>query len=310
MEFSFLHKNKKNGYDRLLLIVLVLTTPLLFLGGRLLPDTEQFKSLWNLGHIPFSLIAVLFIHNRIKLFGWKRGAWLFVGILLISIAIELTQSAIGRQASLSDIVRNFIGAGIAWFWLQPKNWLIWLGRLSALTMFVLEIQQTGNIFYSEYLYRKQLPLISNFEHSFDLRRWHGDISISNQIASDGKYSMKGVLGPHLHANIELQGSPQDWSQYQSFHVDIYNEQLTDIEIMLRIHDEEHAYGPYRWRYGDRFNKKLLLKTGWNSYDLSLREIKEAPTRRELNLKKIANIQFFVANPEQDQIIYIDNLRLN
>jgi len=309
MRFNFLASDAKKNYDQLLLLVLVLTTPLLFLGGQLLPDTEQYKSLWNLGHIPFSLAVVLFVHNRINLSGWKRGAWLVLFVFLISIFVELLQAAIGREASIYDIIRNFIGAGIVWFWIQARNTTIWLGRTLFLVLLLIESLKTGKLFYGQYLFEKQLPVISDFEHAFDLQRWQGPIEISDKVSSSGSFSLKATLESRPYANIQLQGNPQDWSNFKRLSFDIYSEQQNNIELMLRIHDEDHAFGPYRWRYGDRFNKKLALNTGWNHYELPLDSIKSAPTRRDINLKKISNFQIFVIDTEKKIVVYIDNLRL-
>lgn len=310
MKFRFFSSDIQSNYDQILILVLVITTPLLFLGGQLLPSTEQYKSLWNLGHIPFSLVAVLFIHNRVNLDGWKRGAWLFLFILLMSVIVELLQAAIGREASVNDIIRNFIGAGIAWFWIQTPNSIIWLGRVLVLALLLNESLNTGRLFYGQHLFEKQLPIISDFEHTFDIQRWQGSIETSDKFSSSGSYSLKGNLGLEQFSNIQIQGNPQDWSKYRALSFDIYNEQTDKIELMLRIHDKNHAFGPYRWRYGDRFNKKLTLDPGWNHYQISLNTIKNAPTRREIDLKEIENLQFFVVKPENKITIFLDNLRLN
>lgn len=310
MRLSYLACTAKSNYDKLLALILVATIPLLFFGRNLLPDTEQYKSLWNLGHIPFSMVLVLFIHKRFNLVGWKRGAWLFLIILLASILVELLQALIGREASVYDIARNFIGAGTAWLWIQAPNKIVWLSRGLLLSLLANECLKTANLFYGEYLFVKQLPVISNFENSFDLQRWHGTIELSDDIFSSGKSSLKVTLPPKQYANVQLQGEPQDWSNYETLSFDIYNKQKNNIFLMLRIHDETHILGEYRWRYDDRFNESLLLNAGWNSYELSLVTIENAPARRKIDLKKIANLQFFVLDPERETVLYIDNLRLH
>jgi len=62
-------------------------------------------------------------------------------------------------------------------------------------------------------------------------------------------------------------------------------------------------------YSDRFNRRHLLKQGWNRVSISLDDISGAPKNRVLNLSEVWGIGLFSYNLGTQEKLYLDQLVL-
>jgi len=79
-------------------------------------------------------------------------------------------------------------------------------------------------------------------------------------------------------------------------------------IVCRIHDLQHTQGTQR--YDDRFNRRFLLKQGWNHIEIELKDVMSAPKNRTMNPSQMLGIGLFVVALREPQIIYLDNIQLS
>tara|TARA_R110002072_G_scaffold112331_4_gene241361 strand:- start:12341 stop:12526 length:186 start_codon:yes stop_codon:yes gene_type:complete len=57
------------------------------------------------------------------------------------------------------------------------------------------------------------------------------------------------------------------------------------------------------------NYKFVVLPGFNTFEVSLNDIKTSPRSREMDMSKIRNMKFFISNPPKEITFYLDNVML-
>lgn len=123
-------------------------------------------------------------------------------------------------------------------------------------------------------------------------------------ATDGAMAMKLGLPRKLPANaypgVESMTFPRDWSQYQTFRMDVFvadtlKEALTCV---IRIDDADSD------SYETRFHWEGSLETGANHLEFSVAEV-----ARVLDLSRIVRVHLFLDEPTERTTLYVDNIVL-
>ncbi len=152
------------------------------------------------------------------------------------------------------------------------------------------------------------PLSFDFESDEDLNRlrWHCKtlFSFSDKHATHGVHSLRMEFYPSDFPRFEPVFEIYDWSEYQSLCFDIYNPELTNSTIYLRINDRNDS-PPYYDCYVGQFD----LKPGQNTINIPLKTLFTRGTRRHLNLISIYKFLIFMVKPARIYILYLDNLRI-
>jgi hypothetical protein len=155
--------------------------------------------------------------------------------------------------------------------------------------------------------QKELILL-DFESDKDLDRvhWrcHTLLSVSDEHATHGKKSLKLELYPSGYPGFNPDLAKKDWRGYSSLCLDFFNPGKEDIRITVRIDDKEGSDD-----YADRYNRSFLMQPGINHLVIPLNSLITSGTNRALNLRKIHRYLFFMVNPTQKVVLYVDNIRL-
>ncbi len=298
-----------------LLVGLVLICPLFFVGGPDVYSSVLFNNLWNYGHVIFFAAALLLaVLIRPIPFG-RAWLWIVLAIFILGVLIELVQNVIGRDASLSDIAHNILGAFIALCWGQratgSRYLLIGLRVLSVILLAPM-MWLSAQLIYSNWQMRTQFPLINSFETRYELRQLanigaHVSWSKSSDYASSGEFSLAVKLTADPYSGIKWLGRYGDWSRYSFFAVDVYNPGEDAVQVVLKIADLQHDRGSNA--LDDRFNHRISLNPGWNNLRVAIDEIRNAPAKRQMRIDEVNCLEIFAVNLPKPQVIYIDNLRL-
>ncbi len=83
--------------------------------------------------------------------------------------------------------------------------------------------------------------------------------------------------------------------------------MDSLEIHIRIHDNEHLVN--KQPYNDRFHMSKVLETGWNEIAIPLKNIKQAPKHREMDMGKIISLGIFVIDLSEKRSINLDDIYL-
>lgn len=302
----------RSGGEALLLSLVIIALPFFFITGPGWLTTNLGKYLGNLGHIPFFALLTLLASSRLPLDRPRRWFLFSAAVLFVSLVMEFVQSRIGRSADWQDVLRNLVGSWLVLFWLQKPCIRIWSGRLATGSFVLAEVVLSLALALEQQQLEARLPTLADFENVSEEKRWEpiaGTVMQSEENASHGKFSLKGLLKAAPFSGISLSRLPHDWSAYNSLNFDLYNPQPKPLYMTLRIHDAGHELGDRRWQYYDRFNRRLKLQSGWNYYRIDLQTLRNAPESREMDLRFVENLSLFAAGLSEPKVIYADNFRL-
>jgi hypothetical protein len=298
---------------RFLVAVALVCLVLLFVGGPVFSQRSH-AYLWGLGHLLCfaAWSALLGVWRRD--WTYRRLFWVVIGATLGgSLVIELLQTMVGRYFSLVDMFNNVVGSLLTLAFFSSQRLVLPLLRRRlmqgiALLLLLVSCFPLGRVLLDEYKARQALPVLADFESPSELERWGGaDISLSGDVVSHGRFSLKAVLTTDHYSGISFKFFPRDWRGYRGLSFDLYNPSADPLRVTCRIHDRLHSANDNA--YSDRFNRSYLLLPGWTTIDLDLEQVARAPQTRTLELSQIDGLGLFVTQQPVSKILYLDYLRL-
>ena len=298
---------------RALLLLLFLGAPFFFLGGPGARGSRSFIALWDLGHILFfSLTSLWLIQYFQARFPNRSFTSIFIIVFLLVLflggSVEGLQMYSGeRLPDIVDILRNQLGCLVVFvFWYSNKSCKTFGLRCVVLVLVGIALMPLAKGGIDEWIARNQFPVLSDFESNFEINRWssNGTLRVEKGIARHGEQALRVQLTTDKYSGVSLKYFQGDWRAFDNLFFSIYNPEDEPLEIVCRVHDSAHAN-----QYNDRFNRKFLLKQGWNDIAVSLKDVESAPRDRLLNVADVDNFQLFVMEQERSRIIYLDSVYL-
>ncbi len=267
------------------------------------------NELWDLGHVAgfFSLLFFLYKTSRFfNALSWQLQLLVALSAAVtLGLSIELIQYYTGRTFSIHDVYLNIVGtlAGVAvfsnWVKLQRKT-IVWLLRVLVLFL-MLTVSRDAIVYSLDAMHaRQQFPALISLEHPFEVSRFSG-AKVRMAVRQFEQHEViEAKFMPARYSTLTLDHFPRDWSAYKTLKLDLYNGQNEAAEIHLRIHDIEHFP---RAIYTDRFNASYPLQPGWNTVQISLEAVRQAPRGREMDMTKIHQLMlYFFRQTEQRRIL--------
>lgn len=277
-----------------------------FFGTSVFVHSYTTSKLWDLGHLAFFFLFSLLILRFRPEPQWYRGlVKTSLCALLAGLIIETLQSVIGRQASLSDIGLNVLGAGCAslWFYRQQQHngkKTLWALYCAALMLAVIPLLLgVSNVL----LGRWQYPLLLNFDYHIEQMRLTGNAAISFQ-QYQGRQGAKIRFGNQQYSGFAVTEIPSDWSKQQQLVIELDNLENTPIALTCRIHDSKHNQA-----YDDRFNQRRVLEPGVQRLEVAITDIINAAKNRPLDISRIAALSCFTIKAENQPAIFLRSIYL-
>lgn len=301
-----------------LLLLALLVFPFFFIGGFGPYAPRSWVELWNIGHIIFFALAGYLLITTVPFVKHKSFyQQLFYSFMLSFISgvlIELIQYGTLRDADFLDVVRGVVGALMAVAWLSSKvrtiaGYQLLLIRFLLAFMLFLQCCSVFFLYWGERSVAAFFPVLADFNSTYELDNWTGGnkLSLSDEQAYQGQYSLKLGLDPGFYSGATLKYMVRDWRGYTNFFVAVYNPSADMLALTIRIDDLQHKASEQL--YGDRFNKSFLLVQGWNPIAINLQEVADAPNLRTMDMSAIATVGFFTSRLKEPKIIFIDNIHL-
>ena len=134
-------------------------------------------------------------------------------------------------------------------------------------------------------------------------------SLSEEHASSGAKCLKVDLYPassgsgNIYPGVAFIHFSKNWSGRNFLAFDIINPAPESLSLILRLDDRDAP--PYQ----DRYNGKLEIKPGLNSFKIPFNEFVTTGTQRKLRTDNISSVLLFLDNPEIKHTLYFDNFRL-
>ncbi len=207
-----------------------------------------------------------------------------------------------------------MGSFITLLFFAPKKkevgfYKLCLSKYILIIIILFQILQVINLLRDEQNAKIGFPLLSGFESKLELTRWTGDADfiLSKVIKNTGESSLKIFLNTSKYSGVSLKYFPKEWEFYNLLSFKIFNPQNAFIKITCRIHDKKHTEG--KQVYTDRFNKTYTLLKGWNTIEIDLNDVRNAPFKRKMNMNNIYGFGIFVISQKENKTIYLDDVLL-
>jgi len=156
--------------------------------------------------------------------------------------------------------------------------------------------------------RPEQFILSDFESDADLDKvqWqcHTLFSIADENATHGHSSLRLELYPSAYPGIAFELPLRDWRSYNMLSLDIYNPQGEEISLAVRIDDRKEFP-----QFDDRYTESFSLKPGMNHLRIPLDSLATTGTGRCINLKTIYRCLIFMAQPQKNNILFLDYVHL-
>ena len=302
-------------------VVLGLLIPIPFHG-------REAAAIGDLAHAPLFgsvTLAVLFLWHRVSplhSFGrqWLgRIALVALCVFIAGILAEFGQMLTGRSPARHDVVANGMGviaAVLICIALLNRKYqrhgpaLTRLTFLSAIIVVATAWSIPMRILYDVVSVQTSFPLISSFESSLEPTRWYLDdssISFVDEHVTDGERAMRWMVEDAEHPAVTLLELPQDWSNAQTFELDVTlsPEFQGEATLFIKVMDQDHA--DY---HEDVCRKEFRLLPGQSRHlTIDRNEMIHGPDTRELDLSRIKFVSLMCYRPGQSTWIDVDFMRV-
>ncbi len=277
------------------------------------------SAVFDAAHLVVGWLLAAIAANELRDRGWLRGwlrelaaVWLAI---MAGAGIELVQGVVGRDRSWMDAATNGLGA-CAWFLMARARAAAGRGpRIAAIVMCVvvllIGLVIPGREAFDALRQRATYPLLASFEDELELTRvtaLEAEAHIGSLGTTHGACALAVDLRAGQYPGLTLKWLPEDWAGHAALSFDITLVGETPLELILKVEDQHHDKDHYD--YADRFHRTLDLKPGANSFRVPLADIAAGPSRRRLNLRRMARIQWFLDGLDAPRRIYVDNVRLS
>ena len=297
-----------------LILFISLLSCLFFIGGPDDHSGRSLKAVWNLGHLLYYAILPLLIFSFFRESACKqatRALIIVVITLLLGVLVEVFQNGLNRTQDLGDLYRNMLGASVAILFFLPNREFISRVALIVLKgivviLVLIQLIPVGIALVDEQQARFDYPVLADFQTPFQSSRWTGKTAfrVVNTIGRPDNYALDVTLTTAKYSGANLKYFSENWEPYTWFEFSVYNPSMESLTLTCRIHDKKHNN-----KYNDRFNRSYLFAHGWNSVQISLEEIREAPEGRQMDLTRIRSVGIFAIRLPRSRHILIDDLKL-
>lgn len=282
----------------------------LVLGTALPSKPKMFAILNDTAHIPVFGILALIIWRLIE-HRWHAArpaaAYLnaFVVTTVLGGLIEIIQAFIGRDAALSDVGRDMLGAGCALGILAARDARLWQVGSRFKGHATVAILAIGCGLWALYpvvevtlAYARRaavFPVLAQFSTPLDLyflSSGAADLSLQALPAQWAQAADQQSLRVDFKVGnwpgVTHEEPAPDWRNFGSLGVDITNPMSTPLPIAVRVHDAWHNL-----QYQDRFNRTFqLAPLSRQIIHIPMADIQHGLVGRALDLAHIAGIVIF------------------
>ena len=292
----------------------LLIAPFLFVGGPDWASGPLLKSVWNLGHILLFALLTLAVRPWQWLGGWRL--WLVVTAVLLAVGtgIELIQGEYNRDLDGRDLLRNLIGGWLIIAWrpvflpgtrASARQCLL---AATATLLLCFELGGTGIVAARQWQVHHQLPQLYDFSHQNPEPFWSGNPAVSGSHSVNHPHSLKIALGTETYSGISLDNLPSDWQGFERLVITLFNPSTEPLALTLRINDVAHDRSEHA--YNDRYNTRLILEPGFNTFTRNLADIENAPADRTMDMSQIRRMGLFAVRLPEPRTVYLSDLRLD
>ena len=271
-------------------------------------------------HVPvFGIVALsLFVATGSRR-DWgplQRAAVALAVAIALAVLSEGAQISGPRDASIEDLVSDWLGAGAALLFalaLSRRHPFLPATRvgftLAGLASCLIALWPLISV-SAAYLERNlQQPMLISFDHHFGKtfrRAQHTTLDLRHDPTT-GKTTGIITLEEGAWPGLIFHDVWPDWRDYSTLVVELGLEGDAPLEINIRVHDHVHKLGDQP--YNDRFNLSYELQPGRHTLRIPLEQIHNAPKGRRMDLSQIEGIVVFCSSEHAGRQFQLLEMRL-
>lgn len=295
---------------------------LLLMPFDIVSENEFWKRLADVFHVPlFAVIAAVLHMLTVRAKGFERALILsHLSAAAFALAVEIIQPYTGRSGSVIDLLNGISGVALSAAVLcalhERSLHLVGRGIWGIVALAVVTDLLVGSApAYRAYLLlsarERMLPLVAGFDQRFEQQLWSPTEKSKNTRLALGEspFEQSGLALrvetiPEKFSGAAYDAQSLDISGYSSLSFSLYLEGTEPVSINVRVDDDADCT-----EFDSRFNRQLSLAPGRNELSIPIDEIKHGPKYRELDLRAISRIIFFVSPLPKPVHFMLDNVRL-
>lgn len=121
----------------------------------------------------------------------------------------------------------------------------------------------------------------------------------------GEMTLRVPMTARTYPGVSLDEPSPDWRGFQTLVIDVTNPSRIDLDLVIRVHDRQHAGG-----FDDRFNADLRVPARQRqTFEFPLSVIESAPRGRRMDLAHITGVMLFHVGPGGTREFWLDKVEL-
>jgi hypothetical protein len=304
----------------LLIALTCLLISLLFIEVPHIIPFRLILTLWPLGHIAvFALLSLLSLTYLpfLKHAKWQQQLlWLTLGCAVVGISIELIQPLFSRTAELEDVFLNYLGT-LATFIIMGNFTNHQMVKLSLKSLYgvllIYLITPTFLTAYDEYRLLNDFPSIATYYNETSLSRWkaNGSLAILNKedLNNAQNNMLQATFTTRSASRVVMRFFNENWQigDYKKLQFRFFNPNVEQVPLTIIMTDKHYDKSHSNKKY--RFEEKIKLDVGWSTHTILLDDIKQQPSAQNLDLTKMAGIDFYMYKLTKPITLLIDEIKL-
>ncbi|MGS2724238.1 hypothetical protein ACVBEJ_10875 [Porticoccus sp. GXU_MW_L64] len=286
------------------------------------------RAVLNSGHIALFAVFSFFCYPKLIALTQRYFSFLklpVVRVLFFSVlafcfgaGIEFIQAKVGRNSSWADVALNMLGVasglcalGVFKYGKTARGFFCVAVVLAACVVACHKPYKWAKALYQR---DASFPVLVDFSsaevNKFVQGNYGASVRVIEMAPSSGAFHSRKMLevsfsNTDVWPGWKLIYPYPDWSGYSQLYFRVFSKENGPVNIVLRINDELHNN-----HYNDRFNRSLTVNPGFNEFSIALKDIKNAPEHRLMNISRVGQLVWFAVRPENNFKLYFDSVVLN
>lgn len=290
-------------------------------------QSQFWQAARNFGHAPlFGVIAIVILWLLQLSFGRRTSVFFQYSVALIATAglgalSEYMQFFTQRDADVMDLVFDLAGAVsflAVYFSVDPRlpdrehkfqRRYRWRLRIAALVILMTAAIPTFIGAAADLHRRMTFPELYTFSGYLEDQYLETKFASVEYVEPPTGWSghdsqvARVTFDTSQYPGLAFKGPFPDWSDYQSLKLDVFSPADSTMSVYVMVKDYKAA------PYDDRYTGMFEIGPGYNTIRIPLADIKNAPEYRQLDLAAIYVIHFFIIEPKQPVVLYLDDFFL-
>jgi hypothetical protein len=303
-----------------LLSIVAIVAPLL----ALLLYTPSAHGLWidtayNFMHVPvFCAVAIgtfMLVGSRFRV--PARVALTSAVVFILGVISEAAQFPTARDASFGDLGRDMVGGAVGIILCLVFSGDSDQGRSTKMILLLVAgllltptLTPLSGVTLAYVERKQQLPILISGDQNHVLKfiRRQDATNVDIVPGASGHSCVLSIARNGRGPGLAFENLWTDWSAYEGIGIELDNPGSEPLDIVVRSHDLMHLEGIQP--HSDRYNAPFTLDAGSNTLKIPMRDIRNAPAGRMMNIQRMNGLGIFSNTADSDAKFCVYRIELD